>query len=347
MNRIFKSFFAFVFLFVSFSASAASKKSIVCTTFPEYDWVMNIVGQKNSSFDVVLLQDNGTDLHSFQPSFKDIARVSSCDLFVYVGGESDVWVEKALSNATNKNMLVVNLMEALGDKVREEEIVEGMQAEEEDHDHEGEGVKGHSHGDADSEDGHVHGDSEDNGDEEEGPEYDEHVWLSLRNAVSLVDVLCENIQKLDSSNSAVYKKNAASYSDKLKKLDEEFVSAVASSKHKTLLFADRYPFRYFSDDYGLNYYAAFVGCSAESEASFETVIFLSKKIDELGLDVVLKIEKGNEKIARTVISNTQKKNQKILEMDSLQSVTKKEIKSGRSYYSAMKNNLEVLKKALN
>lgn len=332
MKNIAKSVLCFLFLSAA-SLSFAAKKSIVCVTFPGYDWVLNVLGGNASKFDVSLLQDNGTDLHSYQPSVKDLAKVSNCDMLVYVGGESDEWVEKAVSNARNKSMVVVNMMEVLGDKVKEEEVVEGMQAEEEhDHDHDGD----HDH------DEHEHGEHD-----EHEVEYDEHVWLSLRNAAVLTGVLSEKIQALDSANAAVYKSNASAYAKKLSALDEKASKIVASAAKKTVLFGDRYPFRYFTDDYGLEYFAAFVGCSAESEASFETVVFLSKKVDELGLNAVLTIEKSDKKIAKTVVSNTKSKNQKILEMDSLQSITKKEIKAGRNYLSAMEKNIEVLKTVLN
>lgn len=317
MKKIIKLLLASLFMVCGASAFAA-KKSIVCVTYPEYDWVMNILGNKASNFNVSLLQKNGTDLHSYQASVKDIATISSCDMLVYVGGESDEWVEKALSNAKNKNMVVVNMMEVLGDKIKEEELVEGMQVEDEDeHDH-----------------------------DEEEPEYDEHVWLSLKNAVVIVNHLSEKIQKLDSANAGVYKSNAASYVKQLSDLDREFERAVASSSKKTVLFGDRFPFRYLVDDYGLSYYAAFVGCSAETEASFETIAFLAKKVDELDLKSILTIERSDKKIAKTISSNTKSKNQDILEMDSLQSITEKDIKSGRNYLSAMKKNLEILKKAL-
>lgn len=334
MKKIIKLLLASLFMVCGASAFAA-KKSIVCVTYPEYDWVMNILGNKASNFNVSLLQKNGTDLHSYQASVKDIATISSCDMLVYVGGESDEWVEKALSNAKNKNMVVVNMMEVLGDKIKEEELVEGMQVEDEDeHDHD-EDEHGHHH-----EEGHHH-----HHDEEE-PEYDEHVWLSLKNAVVIVNHLSEKIQKLDSANAGVYKSNAASYVKQLSDLDREFERAVASSSKKTVLFGDRFPFRYLVDDYGLSYYAAFVGCSAETEASFETIAFLAKKVDELDLKSILTIERSDKKIAKTISSNTKSKNQDILEMDSLQSITEKDIKSGRNYLSAMKKNLEILKKAL-
>ena len=328
LNKIIFAVIASLFA-VSF---AAEKKSIVCATYPEYDWVMNILGEKGSDFEVTLLQKKGVDLHSYQPSFSDVAKISGADLFVFVGGESDSWAKKAALNAKNKNQIVVNMMESLGDKVREEEVVEGMQAEDEHH-HE--------------EDEHHHAEGELHDEEEEEPEYDEHVWLSLKNAVQLIKILSQSIETLDAKNASCYQKNASDYSAKLLSLDEEYAKAVESAKYKVLLFGDRFPFRYLVDDYNIKYYAAFVGCSAESEASFETVVFLSKKMDELDLPAVLTIEKGNRRLAQTIIKNTKKKNQKILEMDSLQSVTQKDLISGRNYYSAMKKNLEVLKSALN
>jgi len=321
MKNFIKTIIFAALLTLSANAFAAAKKSIVCVTFPEYDWIMNILGEKASAFDVTLLQNKGTDLHSYQPSVKDVAKISTCDLFVYVGGESDKWVEKILADAKNKKLVAVNMMEVLGDRVREEEIVEGMQAEEEEHHH----------------------DAEADGDE---VEYDEHVWLSVKNAIIITELLSKEIQKLDSPNASVYSTNTETYLTKLVALDQEYQTAVAKAQNKTILFADRYPFRYLTDDYGLKYYAAFAGCSAESEASFDTIIFLAKKIDELGLDSVLIIEKSNKKIANTIVSSTTKKNQKILEMDSLQSITQKDINAGRNYLSAMTQNLEVLKKAL-
>lgn len=341
MNKTIKTiiFAAAVALFSC--AFAASKKSIVCVTYPEYDWVMNILGDKDANFNVTLLQNNGTDLHSYQASIKDIAKISVCDMLVFVGGESDEWVEKAVAEAKNKNMIVVNMMEALGDKVKDEEIVEGMQAEEEEeedeHEHE------HADHDHDHDEDHDHKGHHHHHDE---VEYDEHVWLSLRNAAALVETLAQKISELDSANAAVYKANAASYAKELLDLDAQCKKAVAAAAKKTILFGDRFPFRYLADDYNLKYYAAFVGCSAETEASFETVIFLAKKVDELGLNAVLTIEKSDKKIAKTIVSNTKKKSAEILEIDSLQSITQKDIKAGRSYLSAMKKNLEVLKKAL-
>lgn len=297
---------------LSKNPSGNGKIKVVTTIFPEYDWVKQIAGERVSDMDITMLLDNGVDLHSYQPTAADIMKISDCDLFIYVGGESDAWVDDALKEAVNKNMKVINLLDVLGDSVKEEEIVEGMQAEE----------------------------------EEEEPEYDEHVWLSLKNARVLCKAIADNLSAIDSEHKDVYDANVSSYMGKLDELDAQYKSTVESSSGNTLLFGDRFPFRYLVDDYGLNYYAAFVGCSAESEASFETISFLSKKTDELGLKSILTIEKSDKKIAKTIISNTKNKNQKILEMDSLQATTSKDAANGTTYLSVMQNNLNVLKEAL-
>ena len=322
----------------TFAAKKADsgKLKIVTTIFPEYDWTREILGDKAASTQLTLLVGNGVDLHSYQPSIQDIAKISTADIFIYVGGESDKWVKDALKNATNKNMKVINLLEVLGDSVKAEEIKEGMQAEEEEHDHD-------EHGDHDheAEEHHHHHDDEDE------VEYDEHVWLSVRNAKVLSSAICDAICEKDAANAAAYKANLKSYSAKLDALDKQYKAAVASASKKTVLFGDRFPFRYLVDDYGLDYFAAFVGCSAETEASFETVVFLSKKVDELGLNSVLKIESGDGKIAKTIVQNTKRKTAKVLTMDSLQSTTLKQANAGTTYLKVMEDNLKVLKEALN
>ena len=177
-------------------------------------------------------------------------------------------------------------------------------------------------------------------------EYDEHVWLSLRNSAILVNCISEAIQKIDPANAETYKANAASYIEKLNALDADYQSAVSAASKNTILFGDRFPFRYLVDDYNLEYYAAFVGCSAESEASFETIVFLAGKVDELSLPAVLTIEGKDHSIAQTIVENTAAKDQKILTMDSMQSTTSEDIKNGASYLSIMESNLSVLKEAL-
>ena len=316
----------------------SGKIKIVTTIFPQYDWTREIIGDTNSA-NLTLLIGNGTDLHSYQPSIQDIAKISTADIFIYVGGESDGWVKDALKNAKNKNMTVINLLEVLGDNVKEEQIVEGMQAEEEEeHHHDEDEDHDHEHHEAD---GHHH-----HHDDEDEPEYDEHVWLSLRNAKEICAAICDALCKKDSANAASYKSNLTAYTSKLDALDAKYTATVKAASKKTILFGDRFPFRYLTDDYNLKYYAAFVGCSAETEASFETVIFLAKKVDELGLNSVLKIESGDGKLARTIINSSANKNAAILTLDSMQSVTTKQAASGTTYLSVMENNLKVLEQAL-
>jgi len=255
-------------------------------------------------------------------------KISTCDMFVYVGGESDGWVDDALKEAVNPDMKVINLLETLGDKAKEEEVVEGMEA---DHDHE-------------HEEGEEHEGEED--EHEHEAEYDEHIWLSLRNAEELVNVIAENLGEIDSANADTYMANAEAYNEKLAALDKEYQDAADKAQVKTLLFGDRFPFRYLTDDYGLDYYAAFVGCSAETEASFETITFLSQKTDELALPCVMTIEGTDHRIAETVVANTAAKDQKVLTMDSMQSVTAKDVEAGTTYLGIMEKNLEVLREAL-
>lgn len=291
-----------------------SEFSIVTTIFPIYDWVMNVLGDDPAGTEVTMLLNSGVDLHSFQPTAADIMKISTCDMFIYVGGESDEWVEDALKEATNKDMIVINLMDLMGDAAKEEEMVEGMQ--------------------------------EEGGDDEEGPEYDEHVWLSLRNASLLTNAISTAIQEMDPANADQYQANTAAFVEKLEALDEEYKAAVSGAQFNTLLFGDRFPFRYLADDYGLSYYAAFVGCSSETEASFATVTFLAQKMDELALPAVMTIEGTDHRIAETIIQSTESKDQEILTLDSMQAVTAKDVENGATYLSIMESNLSVLKDAL-
>ena len=295
-------------------SAASDTLNIVTTVFPAYDWAREVLGDETDRAEITMLLDSGVDLHSYQPTVDDIVKISDCDLFLYVGGESDGWVEDALKNAPSKGRKVIRLLDVLGDSAKAEETVEGMQEEEHDH--------------------------------EEEAEYDEHIWLSLKNAQVLVAAISEALQEPDPARKDTYAANAAAYAEKLSALDGEYRAAVDGGKYKTLLFGDRFPFRYLADDYGLDYYAAFPGCSAETEASFETVSFLAGKVDALELPCVLTIEGTQHKIAETVVQNTAQKNQQILAMDSMQAVTANDAASGVSYLSIMEKNLSVLKKAL-
>ena len=303
---------------VSGLAEEAGKIRVVTTIFPIYDWVREIAGDTGNT-EITLLLDSGVDLHSFQPSAQDILKVATCDLFIYVGGESDEWAEDALAEAVNPDMVVISLVEALGENTKAEEIVEGMQAEEE----------------------------EEEGEEGEEEEIDEHVWLSLRNAQVFTSAIADALAQKDPANADSYRANAEAYGAKLAALDAAYAEAVDSAAHKTLLFGDRFPFRYLTDDYGLAYYAAFAGCSAETEASFETVIFLAKKTDELQLPAVLTIEGKDHRIAETIIGSTADKNRKLLTLNSMQGTTANDIEQGATYLKIMEDNLAVLKEALN
>ena len=348
MNKLLKYTFMLLCCFLLMGClpldKETDKKSIVCTTYAQYNWLQEIIGENNSTFELTLLIKDGADLHSYQPTIQDLAKVSSADLFVYVGGESEQWVSDALKEAKNKNMLVVDMMDVLKERIKEEEHVEGMK---EDHD-----------------------------ENEDESEYDEHVWLSLINAHEVVRYLSNEVQKLDDVHKKTYEENLVNLQEDIQKdaeevkqvciyqkekriaentirylndiddLNHQYEQVVENATTKTLLFADRFPFRYLLDDYDLNYYAAFPGCSADVEASFYTITFLANKIDQLDLKSIFVIDQTNLKIAQTVKDNTKKKNQKIMYLDSLQSVDDQKIKDGYSYLKAMKYNLKVLKKAL-
>ena len=288
---------------------------IVCATFPEYDWVRNILGDQMEKFLVTLLVQNGMDLHSYQPSAEDMITISDSDVFIYTGGVSDSWVEDVRRTGQTEKQQILNLMEALGERIKTEEIAEGME--------------------------HTHGQEE-----ETHIALDEHIWLSLKNVCVLVEQIQMAVTELDPQSAEIYEKNAEDYKKKLLELDEAYQEAVDAAEEKTVLFGDRFPFRYLTEDYGLTYYAAFAGCSAETEASFETITFLAGKMDELELPAVLTIENSDGKIARTIIENTEEKNQQILTMNSLQSLTKEDVEHGVTYLSVMEENLETLKLAL-
>ena len=286
--------------------------SIVATIFSAYDWVREILGGNPGNVQLTFLLDSGTDMHSYQPTAADMVKIAECDLFVYTGGESDSWTADAIRESVNPDLTPLSLMDVLSDSVREEEIIEGMQAEE----------------------------------EEEEAEYDEHVWLSLSRAEKAVETIAGVIAEKDPENAQTYRDNADAYIQKLEDLDNQYRECVNNSEVRTLVFADRFPFRYLTDDYGIQYYAAFAGCSAETEASFETIRFLASKMDELDLTRVMTIENSDEKIARTVIESTEKKDMKILHLDSMQSTDAKAVSAGATYLSLMRDNLAVLQEAL-
>lgn len=292
------------------SESENGKIKIVASIFPLYDWAKNLAGD---DADVQLLMTNGVDMHSFQPTVDDIITLTDCDIFIFVGGKSDSWVHDALSNTTRKDLTVINLMELLEGSVKTEETVQGMQEDP---------------------------------DEDEDEEYDEHIWLSLRNAAASCEEICSALCDADPENTDKYTARLKEYCAELNSLDREYSGILSGSKRNTVLFGDRFPFRYLTDDYGIHYYAAFAGCSAESEASFDTIIFLANKVDELSIHSILKIETSDGSIAETIRNNTENKDQEILTMNSMQSCTYEDVQNGLTYIGIMKNNLDTLVKAL-
>lgn len=291
------------------------KLKIVCTIFPQYDWMMQVLGDRADEMEVTLLMKNGSDLHSYQPTVWDMVKISEADLFFYVGGTSDFWVADALKNVKNTEQKALDLLEILRDSLKEH-----------DHGHDENTCTIHDHG--------------------EEAEYDEHIWLSLHHAKTACERIAEELCELDAEYAEVYEKNAAAYAASLEELDREYHETVEHAEQKVLLFGDRYPFRYLLEDYGLSYYAAFEGCSAETEASFETITTLAAKADELQLPVILAIDGSDQKIARTIADNTSTRDQKVRMLDSMQSVSQEDIKNGETYLAIMKKNLEVLREAL-
>lgn len=296
----------------------AEPLKIVCVSFPEYDWSRNILGDNPANIDLKLLISSGTDVHSYQATVQDIAEITSCDLLIHTGGESEQWVNEAIANTAQPSFTEINMMELLSSHLYEEEFTEGMMPEEEDE--------------------HVH--------ESDEAEPDEHVWLSLKNAAVVCEAITEQICLLDAAHEANYRDNLAGYSKKLADLDSCFSSAVSHAKSNTIIVADRFPFRYLVEDYGIEYYAAFAGCSAETDASFETVLFLAGKLDELSLENVCIIDGSDARIAKAVISNSRDADRDVLTLDSLQAVSQADIENGVTYLNAMENNLNTLSAAL-
>lgn len=280
---------------------------IVCTTFVQYDFAKNILG---SDENLILLIDNGADLHGFEPTAEDIVNIATASLFVYGGGVSDNWVNKTLEAASNDGLNTFALLD----------YVEPLCADREHVEHEG-----HEH-------------------HHEENEIDEHVWLSLKNAVVIVEELCDAICEIDPDNAEVYKANAAAYTDKLNKLDAYYEAAISDSENNFLLFADRFPFIYLMTDYSLEYHAAFTGCSSETQASTETMKSLIDETKEHSLSVILIIDGSDGRVAQQVSDET---GAEIMTLNSCQSVSMKEIEKGVNYLDLMTENLEVIKEALN
>lgn len=303
----------------SVATESEHRLTIVTTIFPQYDFAREITGGKAN---ITMLLPPGAESHTYEPAPQDIIAIQNCDLFIYVGGESDVWIDDILESMGDKAPATLKLMDCV--TVVEEELVEGMES-------------GHDH---DNNDSHDHADEDDHGHEE--AEYDEHVWTAPANAVKIVRSMTETISALDSANAAAYAQNADVYIQKLTALDRDFSEVVKNAARDTIIVGDRFPFRYLADAYDLHYYAAFSGCSSETEASAATVAFLTDKVKTEKIPAVLYIEFSNHKIADSIAEAT---GTKTLLLHSCHNVTKQEMQS-TGYLSLMRQNLETLRQAL-
>lgn len=296
---------------VSVPNSDDNKLVILCTTFPQYDWVCNIIGD-SERFEASLLLDDGTEMHSFQPSADDIIRINNSDLFIYNGGESDAVLEDILNGSKNENQIIINMMNVLNDNILHED---------------------HFHNEA-----CVHS---------EDTNYDEHIWLSLQNAAVLCRSIADKVKESDPENAVIYEENANSYITRVAELDARYESVVKNSERNEIVFLDRFPFKYMMNDYSLTYTAAFPGCSTETDASFNTIISLAEKIDAMGNNKAVVLENSSSSIAAAVNEATELNKLEILTMNSMQAVTGQQIADGLTYLSVMEENLNTLQEILN
>ncbi|GHV43090.1 high-affinity zinc uptake system binding-protein ZnuA [Spirochaetia bacterium] len=321
MKRVFLLTISVVTLLL-FSAGCTQKKNaatqsgdgkitVTATIFPPYDFVRAVAGGRQASADKVhlsMLLPPASESHSFEPTPKDIITIQKSDIFIYVGGESDVWVDRILESMETGKMKIIKLMDCVD--VVEEEVVEGMEEEAE---------------------------------EEEGVAYDEHVWTSPKNAQRIVRSIADTLCEVDSGNVDFYRRNADDYILQLEKLDTEFQVVVDNARRKTIVFGDRFPFRYFADAYGLSYFAAFPGCSTETECSAATIAFLIDKIRAEKIPIVFHIELGNERMADTIAEETGA--EKLL-LHACHNISKKDFENGATYVDLMRQNVENLRRAL-
>ena len=295
-----------IFIISGCSLSDDNKKTIIATNFPAYDFAREIT--KGSDIEVKMLLKPGSESHDYEPSPKDIISISKASMFIYVGGESDEWVDDLLDSIDTSNIQIVKMIDEVN--VVYEETVDGMTIEE----------------------------------DESKEEYDEHVWTSPRNVIAISRTITDKVHKIDPENYSLYESNYSSYKFKLEELDNSFKDVVNNSNRKELIFADRFPFRYFVDEYNLKYYAAFPGCSSETEASAKTISFLINKVKEDNIPVILTIEFSNKKIAKTISKET---GAKVLEFNSAHNISKEDFENGKTYLDIMNDNLKVLKEVLN
>lgn len=290
--------------FLTHKNTEDKKFSIVTTNFSAYDFARAVAGDQAQ---IKMLLKPGVDMHGYEPSPEDIIDIENCSLFIYTGGESDEWVEGILENTHNINTL--RMMDVV--KPVEEETVEGMESEEED---------------------------------KAEVEYDEHVWTSLRNAQLIIDAIQNRLSEIYPDERASFAQNSANYKAKLADLDRKFQSIVDNSSRRTLVFGDRFPLRYFVDDYNLEYFAAFPGCSEQNEASSKTISYLVNKIKTEEIPVVLIIELTSDDIAQTIANET---GAKVLVFSAAHNISAEDFENGRTYADIMEANLAVLEEALN
>lgn len=296
-----------IILGVNKAKESNEKLSIITTNFPAYDFARAVAGDKAN---IKMLVKPGAETHDFEPTPQDIIDIKNSALFVYTGGESDEWIEDILEDIDINKTKLIKMMDAV--EVVEEETVEGM--EHENH---------HEH--------------------EEEAEYDEHVWTSPKNAIKIVGAIKDELSKISPKNETLFANNSKAYIDKLSELDQKFQNIIKAGNRKTVVFGDRFPLRYFVDEYNLNYYAAFPGCSDQTEASSKTVAFLVDKIKNERIPVVFKIEMSSGKLAETISNET---GAKVLEFQSAHNISSDKFNAGVTYIDLMERNLSALKEAL-
>lgn len=322
------------------NADGSKRLSVVTTIFPPYDFVREIAGD---CVDLKMLLKPGEESHSYEPTPQDMIAIENSDVFIYVGGENDVWIEDILSSMPDKDRVTIKLLDCV--ETVEEEHVEGMKEpagdahhkmhnEEEHEDIEGKAgqkVKGHEENSNEQTEESVH-------------EIDEHVWTSPVNASVIVEEIKQALVKKDSENKALYEENADRYQTELARLDEQIREVVKQSKRNLLIFGDRFPFRYFAEEYGLEYYAAFPGCAGDTEPSAATMVFLIEKVKDEHVPAVLKMELSNDDIANAVAEAS---GTEVRIFYSCHNLSAEDFEKGETYLTMMQKNADTLKEVLN
>ena len=307
------------------SSDEPKKLSVVTTIFPQYDFTKQLAG---NLADVTMLIGPGEEAHTYEPTPQDIIKIQNADIFIYAGGESESWVNGILGSFDSSGMEIIDMM-TLCDTV-EEEIVEGMEGYDSEHD-----------------ENDYEGNEEDNSPKEttdpDEAEFDEHVWTSVDNAQIISQAISDALCKVDEDNSAVYRENCEKYLSELSSLKKEIAQTVNGGVRKTIVFGDRFPARYFTDEFGLDYYAAFAGCAEQSEPSAGTVAFLIDKVNQEDIPVVFYIELSNGKVADTIAES---KNAKTMCFNSCHNISMEQYLKGVTYVELMRQNCEALKEAL-